>query len=374
MHETVDPGRVVEGTVRISSPPREIWIGSPIQDKSYSMHLALNMKSVGTLIDCRAWVLVASIEFQDLEVDPVYFSQDICHGSNFQPRPVVDEEILFRIPNSAFLEGRDKSRAVESCQITLSATLQDFDDGMVLSKDQVSILVKFAEGSKFDLVERIDERATSFCRRDIPSVIYDPKTNGSRAIELGVASGKFSFELLQTRNISYLFSVDSWDDEQRDHFIDEYFATLQYLAPFCHKNMVLRMTFEHASSFFPNGFFDFVYIDGYAHNGQENGNTLKEWYGKVRGGGILAGHDYDLKEWPLTYHHVNKFANENGLRIHLTDACDDVYRSWFVFVPPEADHRLPGSFLSPMRWIWQGIEKEWGWVKQEEIHNFPLKP
>jgi len=88
---------------------------------------------------------------------------------------------------------------------------------------------------------------------------------------------------------------------------------------------------------------DFVYVDGYAHTGQEGGRTLDQWWAKVRPGGIMAGHDYH-EQWPLTVQAVNQFAARIGLAVHLTH--EDEFPSWYFFkkTPPKAPlyPSLPG--------------------------------
>ncbi len=81
------------------------------------------------------------------------------------------------------------------------------------------------------------------------------------------------------------------------------------------------MRFEDAINLFEDEFFDFVYIDGYAHTGQENGSTIDQWYPKVKKGGVLSGHDYHPK-FPLVIAAVDRFAakhREKLLFIHDDD-------------------------------------------------------
>lgn len=129
--------------------------------------------------------------------------------------------------------------------------------------------------------------------------------------------------------------MDSWDDE--NNFIEEYCAVVQAFRAYGQRSTVLRLTFEHAISFFQDGHFDLVYIDGYAHTGQEGGETIQAWYQKVAPGGMLAGHDYDLAKWPLTYHNVNVLANRHNLTVLVTEACEDGYASWAIMVPDEEE-------------------------------------
>ena len=54
----------------------------------------------------------------------------------------------------------------------------------------------------------------------------------------------------------------------------------------------LRGTFESHVNSFDDETFDFIFIDGYANSGQENGKTLDDWWPKLKPGGIFSGHDY----------------------------------------------------------------------------------
>ena len=132
--------------------------------------------------------------------------------------------------------------------------------------------------------------------------------------------------------------VDGWDDE--NHFVDEYMRAVEKLHPFGVRSTVLRLTFEQAIMFFPDNFFDLVYIDGYASTGQDGGQTIRDWFRKVAPGGMLAGHDYHPSKWPLTYRNVNSLAQQHNLTVLLTGACDDGYASWAITTPDEEEKAL----------------------------------
>jgi predicted O-methyltransferase YrrM len=152
------------------------------------------------------------------------------------------------------------------------------------------------------------------------------------AIELGVASGKFSEYLLEnSKRMALLFSVDRWSCE-RGHNDYEYYDAVSRLHKFGVRSIVLRMSFDRALPLFPDETFDFVYIDGYAHQGEQNG-IFDQWLPKIRKGGILGGHDYSA-EWPLVTKAVDEFISRHDLDLHVTEestnptAC--VYPSWYV--------------------------------------------
>ncbi|WP_410503912.1 class I SAM-dependent methyltransferase [Flavobacterium sp. XN-5] len=91
---------------------------------------------------------------------------------------------------------------------------------------------------------------------------------------------------------------------------------------------LLRMTFEEAYDIFDDNYFDFIYIDGYAHKGEEGGKTIIDWYKKLKVGGILAGDDYH-DDWPLVKWAVNDFVLKLGAKLSVTDGQEDDSYCWF---------------------------------------------
>jgi predicted O-methyltransferase YrrM len=165
-------------------------------------------------------------------------------------------------------------------------------------------------------------------RRDLAKQIPQ---NGL-AIELGVARGDFSIALLrEAPQMRRLYSVDRWSGE-RGHGDLEYVQAATGLSKYGDRSIILRMTFDHARKILSDGIFDLVYIDGYAHQGQQN-RVLDQWWSKLKLGGILAGHDYCPK-WPLTMKTVDDFVSHQKLALHVTEEPVDeekgIYPSWYV--------------------------------------------
>jgi len=175
-------------------------------------------------------------------------------------------------------------------------------------------------------------------------------------VELGVARGEFSEEILRQQRliiplglekvseglfrwegtgpvmlptaldcVQKLYSIDRWTEKH--HSIYEYQLALLRLQKFGARSLVLRATFEEALVLFEDGGLDFVYVDGYAHTGQEGGKTLEDWWPKIKPGGVLAGHDYDALFQP-TIDAVDAFVARHGLELHLTE--EENLRSWWV--------------------------------------------
>ena len=169
--------------------------------------------------------------------------------------------------------------------------------------------------------------------------------------ELGVARGDFTVALLDACKIKCLYAIDRWADH---HGAAECLAAARRLAHY-RRCVPLRMTFAEAAPLLADGSLDFVYIDGYAHTGQERGQTLADWWPKIKTGGVLAGHDYHAK-WQPTMDAVDGFCAEHSLRLHVTDSADDggdEYPSWWVvkgaadFVP-QPRWRLAGELAAEM--------------------------
>jgi glycosyl transferase/beta-hydroxylase protein BlmF len=142
--------------------------------------------------------------------------------------------------------------------------------------------------------------------------------------ELGVAAGDYSACILENRNVKTLYSIDRWSDH---HDMGEYVNVLKRFSTHGEKSKVVRATFDEALPHFPDESLDFIYIDGYAHTGQEGGKTLEQWWSKLKCGGIFSGHDYH-SAWPLTIKSVDEFASRHGVEVSTTK--NDEYPSWFI--------------------------------------------
>jgi hypothetical protein len=163
-------------------------------------------------------------------------------------------------------------------------------------------------------------------RADLVQLLGAP--DGLRGIELGVAGGDYSARLWRTGKFRELWGVDAYADH---HDTAEYVGALKLVGIDANYRL-LRMYFDEAIKIFPDEYFDFVYIDGYAHTGENAGKTLYEWHAKVKVGGLIAGHDYH-EDWPLVVKAVNRFAADAGMQLMLTKLTSDPgpqdkYPSW----------------------------------------------
>lgn len=155
-------------------------------------------------------------------------------------------------------------------------------------------------------------------------------------IELGVAAGSFSARMMHSGKFAKVFGVDTYDDYY--HHVDEYREALRVVG-LENNYSLLRMSFEEARELFPEGFFDFIYVDGFAHTGQEGGQTLADWFSRLKVGGVMAGDDYH-DDWPLVQWAVNDFADALGVDLKCTERTEEHsynrYPSWFFVKTAES--------------------------------------
>lgn len=161
--------------------------------------------------------------------------------------------------------------------------------------------------------------------------ILDHAPSRAVGVELGVAAGVFSEMILSNyADVDHLYSIDMWAGD-RGHDGVQYREALQRLLPHQHRNTVIKSKFADVLDNFPDEFFDFIYIDGYAHTGQDNGKTLKDWWPKIKTGGLFAGDDYHAKEWPLTVKAVNEFCDEHQLHLNIYKFENEDNNHWCRF-------------------------------------------
>lgn len=170
-------------------------------------------------------------------------------------------------------------------------------------------------------------------------------------IELGVAAGDFSAAMIKCGKFRAFWGVDMYADT---HDTDQYKEALKTVG--LEENYkLLRMTFDDALDLFPDEYFDFIYLDGYAGNGFEGGRTLRAWSSKVKIGGIIAGDDYH-EECPLLQKIVDEFVAQNSFELYVTEGAFDFssyghYPSWAVL----KSHQIVGQTSKKLEQAGQSI-------------------
>ena len=139
--------------------------------------------------------------------------------------------------------------------------------------------------------------------------------------EVGVYRGWFSKHLYET-NPEKLYLIDPWQKFSKEVFSDytdydqKKWDDLHQMVSnkFKSKNVIImRETSESASKKFTNASLDLVYIDA-NHTYDYVKMDLGFWMSKVKKGGMLCGHDYQLKSVKKA---VDEFVSINNLEIQF---------------------------------------------------------
>ena len=164
-------------------------------------------------------------------------------------------------------------------------------------------------------------------------VIKDLVTNlcpsRSVGVEIGVHRGKTSQTLLRCKNVNKLYSVDpykyfdngEWPDALNKHQGEMnkiYKKTRKRLKEFGDRSVLLRMT-SFEAAFVVKEDLDFVFVDG-NHTYDYVKNDIINWFPKIKGRGIMFGHD-----WVDKGKHVDFFSSvKRAVRDVLSSKKDDI--------------------------------------------------
>ena len=173
---------------------------------------------------------------------------------------------------------------------------------------------------------KINEEVGWF-RHDVVSLLEGQDNIG---IELGVARGTYAKRMVDSHKFKRFYGVDAYGDT---HDTAEYCDALKHIGFHNPQYCLLRMDFDSALGLFDDNYFDFIYVDGFAHTGEEGGKTLVDWVKKLKIGGVFAGDDYH-QDWPLVKWAVNDFSKKLDVELHVTTETEDEdfskYPTWFI--------------------------------------------
>ena len=149
-----------------------------------------------------------------------------------------------------------------------------------------------------------------------------------RGVEVGVAFGGHSEAILQVPCVEHLTGVDSY--QHRPDYQDPmnlpqpvfdrlHQRTIDRLSVFGDRFAMIREASDRAAARFADGSLDFVYLDA-DHSEAGVFADLCAWAGKLRVGGLLAGHDYGHRDFPGVRRAVDRFVGRFGWQVHQGDA------------------------------------------------------
>ena len=108
----------------------------------------------------------------------------------------------------------------------------------------------------------------------------------------------WAIEIFQTTDSHERYRPENISEEEWNTLY-AYACRLMVFFPQLH---VLRMPSLEAVKLFPNRYFDLVFIDS-DHRYEPTKNDIEAWLPKVKRGGILSGHDYEIRHHRHSRHH-----------------------------------------------------------------------
>lgn len=164
--------------------------------------------------------------------------------------------------------------------------------------------------------------------------------------EVGVRLGEY-FDKLLCKNVKEAYGVDIWrstdslgqnDNLYNQNVLDDQYKTVfnKYLND--NRVRLIREFSVNAATFFPDEYFDFVYIDA-DHTYDAVKSDLQAWYTKVKIGGVLAGHDYIPEETSIRMGHsvpfgtvkaVNEFLISKDIDENYFHLTSEIYSTYFI--------------------------------------------
>jgi predicted O-methyltransferase YrrM len=156
--------------------------------------------------------------------------------------------------------------------------------------------------------------------------------NNPVGLEIGTRDGATSHWILQEVPDAYLYSIDPFLDYMDwcgpvTGSNDEYLKMMKYMREYMTRYTHYRCTSDDGLRFFEDNSLDFIFIDG-LHTYEQVLIDCKNYWPKIKSGGIFAGHDYsaiaDVRRA------VDEFNIVSGLNLPVQQTDNDV---WYWIKP-----------------------------------------
>ena len=148
-------------------------------------------------------------------------------------------------------------------------------------------------------------------------------------VEIGVFEGWHAENIIETLNIKTLYLVDpyeayvdNWDRTSSEDLTKAFGVARHRLAPYRDKVVWVKKPSEAAAKNIPDDL-DFVYIDG-NHNYEFVKKDVELYYPKIKEGGILGGHNFEINFMGVPKA-VIEFTARKGLKLEGKSPSD-----WWV--------------------------------------------
>ena len=134
--------------------------------------------------------------------------------------------------------------------------------------------------------------------------------------EVGVQRAFNATAMLEGLNIERLYLIDPYKPYVDGTFVfsrkvqeNVYSIMFRNVEKYLDKVTLISRESMFASTLFKDGFFDFVYLDGW-HQYPAVKKDIEVWWPKVKVGGVLGGHDIGHVEFPGVARAVEQFSKK----------------------------------------------------------------
>jgi len=188
----------------------------------------------------------------------------------------------------------------------------------------------------------MEKDLNSFTSRNQWLEYFKPEGVG---IEIGVERGWFSKTILEKCPKLILFLLDCWDYPIKNYYDRDIGSeeaqrkilinVIDNIKDNFPRTRIIKGYSNEFVSFFPDNFFDFIYIDA-NHKYKEVKKDIELWYPKLKSGGLFSGHDYlDRLDPECDFgvkSAVDEFGKNNNIKIYTTISSEvEEFRTWFCF-------------------------------------------
>ncbi len=153
------------------------------------------------------------------------------------------------------------------------------------------------------------------------------KGNSLVGVEIGVNNGEHSYSMFKTGKVEKLYLIDPYEEYPEMDNLD--IAKEKAYDLLENENVLfIYKKSENAVNDVPDEL-DFVYIDG-SHDYENVKKDIKNYWGKVRVGGVLGGHDmangkhFEGEEYNGVVKAVTEFVIRYNLKLYIEN------REWWV--------------------------------------------
>ncbi len=181
----------------------------------------------------------------------------------------------------------------------------------------------------------------NFDRNFLPTFVkkYFENRDNLNILEIGTYEGSYALKIYEIFPKSFLYLLDTWDSKNTDFYYSVRPGTVESAytvaqSRFNDKQNVslLKESSQIVFNNFENDFFDWIYIDG-DHSYEAVKLDLHNWFSKLKNGGIMSGHDWDVDPQMSEFNMfgvqravIEFLQNSPDVELNLTN--EQYHKSW----------------------------------------------